>query len=254
MPNGDGEDKPGNCPFIPLIYDPGQEQTAPTVTISTPATTNVAVAAAETQGAVNTITLTATGTPNGGTYTWSSNNSNVTLTMANTATVTIQGVAQGASDITVTYALNGEDDTADQTIQVQQPNSTKLNTDSGNKPYACHYQNGTVAYTGVQRTVGYQLFDAATPPVTIAINGIPMVESFAMQNDGCGVGTPSVGNGPTTSGGKFGDEFLMCAEACDQTSPSYAPNCTTTITHTWTANGFPVFNHILTYACQSIVP
>jgi hypothetical protein len=89
----------------------------------------------------------------------------------------------------------------------------------------------------------------------IQINRIPMVESFSNLNDGCGYGGyPQVGNGPTMSGGKIGDSFAVCLESCNPSSSQYNPSCTTTMTHVWTANGFPVFDSTLTYAWKSITP
>ncbi len=48
VPNGDGEGTRKPCPVVPIIYDPGDGQVDPTVTISTLVATNVAVAAAGT--------------------------------------------------------------------------------------------------------------------------------------------------------------------------------------------------------------
>jgi len=230
----------------------GGEDPPPTVSVSGPS--SVAVASSGTSGALNTITITASGSPAGGTYSWTASNGNVSLSNANTASVTVTGVAQGSAIVKVTYSSNDQDATNQQTVNSQQPASVLQNTDSGNQAYTCHFTDGTVAYTGVQRTVGYQLYDSASPAAQIQINGIPMVESFSNLNDGCGVGYPTPEGGPTTSGGKFGDGFLICAESCDPSSSNYKPSCTTTMTHVWTANGFPVFNSTLTYACKSITP
>jgi hypothetical protein len=227
----------------------------PTVSISGPS--SVALAAPNTPGAVNTIQLTATGNPTDGTstYSWMANNGNVTLTNDTTQTVTVQAASAGGTQISLTYTNNGVSVTANHPVVIQQPAATSLTRDTGNTTYACTLDNGSFAYNGVTRSVEYQVLDNNNSQ-RILIDGIPMVESFSSISNSCSKpDTPDVGNGPTYSGGKFGDLFRMCDAVCYPADPNYNPNgCARKVNHTWTANGFPVFNSVLTYTCTSITP
>ena len=141
----------------------------------------------------------------------------------------------------------------DGVVTVQKPGGFSVVSDTGNQGYQCYYADGSPAYTGVQRTVNYQLLDTNGNPITA--NGIPMTEFFSTIYDGCGLGTtPSTRNGPTFGGGKWGDGFVICAGACIPGSPSYNPSCQSTFNHEWDANGYAVLRRTVTFACQSINP
>lgn len=179
----------------------------------------------------------------------------MTLSNANQATVTIQGASQGSSDVTVTYTLNGEDDTADQTITVQTPSALGIFSDTGTQNHNCYDGNNNVILKGRQRSVIYQVLDLNSQPIAIA--GIPMVEAFTPISNTCSaLNTPPVGNGPTLPGGHFGDDFAFCRSACLPADANLQPlgSCSLQVNHTWSANGLQVFNHTLTYTCTSITP
>lgn len=200
--------------------------------------------------------MTANGSPAGGSYSWTTSSSAVTLSGATTATVTVTASSAGQPTLTVKYTVNGQSATATQSMTVQQPAGYSVYGDSGNQTYACYNGDGSFAYNGVQRTVNYQLMDNTSPtPASIKINGIQMTEAFQTVNDGCGLGgAPPPVNGPTFGGGKWGDGFVLCVEVCKPSSPNYNPNCKSTFSHQWSADGTQVLNRTVTYSCTSITP
>lgn len=247
---GDVEVTAGGC----QVYGSGGFPVAPSVTISVGSNGSKIVTGGSSQPMTST-QLTATGNPGGGTYQWTTSTSAVSLSGATSATVTASASSAGNPTLTVTYTVNGQPATATQQISVQQPAGFSVISDTGNQPYQCTYQDGSPAYTGVQRSVFYQLQDTSSPPVSIKVNGVTMTESYSTLSDGCGLGqTPSIKNGPTFGGGEWGDGFVICTPACQPGSSGYNPTCQSTFSHQWKADGQLVLNRTVTYACQSITP
>jgi Bacterial Ig-like domain (group 2) len=200
---------------------------------------------------------------------WTSNNTSIATVNTSGLVTGVQGGATVIYSPSVSAPQGGEtqcfqqDETvcpyfewqANGTVTVQVPGGFSVITDTGNVAYQCKYDNGSNAYTGVTRTIYYQLLDNGTPAKPITINGIAMTESFSTITDGCDLGGPPTAvNGPTSGGGKWGDEFLLCTNFCNPNGTSYHPSCTSTFSHQWKANGTQVLNRTVTFACQSITP
>ena len=104
------------CPGPANFGGEAPAQVKPTVTISGP--TAVPISGS---GATNTATEVAAGSPGGGTYSWSSSGTGFTLSSTTSDTTMVSGVAKGTTTLTVTYTLNGESNSATQTVYIQVP-------------------------------------------------------------------------------------------------------------------------------------
>ena len=247
----EGTDTGTNCVEYDNYYqEPAPVTVKPSVTLSGPG--SVAIAVQGTPGGVNTVTYTAIGIPSGGNYSWTSNNSNVTLSNTGSSTVTIQGVNAGLSDVQVSYTLNDEDDTADQTITVQKP--TTLRASTGSQPFDCSQFGPSLAYNTNNALITYTVLDQNQAPITGI--SIPVAEHFIPGSNTCaGVpDTPTETSGSTNTSGVFGpDSLLLCSSSClpaVNSQPTGA--CSLNVSQTWTANGFSVQTKSVAYTCTGV--
>lgn len=204
--------------------------------------------------AITSNQITATGTPSGGTYSWTSNNSNVSLSNQNTATVTTTAATAGTSTITVTYTINNESTSGNMTVNVYQPSSVAVISDTGVQLNNVCY-SGANQYNGPARSVQYQL-QAMQNGSTVSMDApVHMAESFSVQSSP----PPSCGSAPAASSfttqSTFTDNFNYCSTQCLPVSNQQPQgSCTLALEHVWKANGFNVFDHTLTYTCTNITP
>ncbi len=206
-------------------------------------------------GAITSNAVTATGSPGGGTYSWTASNSNITLSNTASATVTTTAASTGSSVLTVTYTVNGVSQSATGTINVFQPSSVAIVSDSGvTATNTCF--SGTNQYNGPARSVTYQIQanqGGTTVPVTADVS---LSETFTVLSSP----PPSCGSTPTATQGlvshqTFTDNFNYCSTSCLPVQNSVPQgSCTLKLEHVWTANGFSIFDHTLTYTCTNITP
>lgn len=137
---------------------------------------------------------------------------------------------------------------------VRDPTSLAVVSDSGTQlTYDCPPADGGYA-CGAQRQILYQLRDALGP---IAIQGIPLSESFTAGADGCSLNSsvPSPGSPFTTSAGDFPnpDKLWLCSTTCSAGSCPPVGSCTAAFTQVWSANGIPVRTNALDYECSKVL-
>ena len=249
--------------YVNAVVEAGSCQSSPmngggnvTPSISYSNLKDLALAAAGAQGGITSNQVTATGQPSGGTYSWSSNNSNVSLSNTTSATVTMTAAAAGTSTVTVTYTQNSQSVSASMTVNVFQPSSVSILSDTGSTASHVCYAGTSNQYYGPARSVQYQIQatnqSGNTVPVSAAVT---MAESFtpvAGPPPSCG-SAPSPTSFPTQQ--TFTDNFNYCSSSCLPVANNTPKgSCTLALQHVWTANGFPVFNHTLTYTCTSVTP
>lgn len=231
--------------------------TVPTVTSSGPANVTLSNESGAANG-TDTIQLTAVGSPTGGTYSWKSDNSHVTLTNISSAVVSVQAASAGTSNLTVIYTLNGESGTATEAVSVVQPSSVTITTDTQvQQTNACNNTTtGAFVYNGPTRTVDYmiqQTVGGSPQPLNASVNITETFTRLTTSGNSCGAAPP-----PTTNRvvpGHFPDIFTNCSVACLPAVNSLPTgSCTSAFEHVWTANGFPIFDHTVTYTCTNIVP
>jgi hypothetical protein len=239
------------CKFVPQNPQ-SSGNVKPTVAISGPSAVPLAVAG--TPNAVNTIQLQANPTPVGGTYSWTAS-AGVTLTNSTSQTATVTSTAAGSSTITVTYSLNGRTASATTSVSVQKPSALRTVSDAGaTQTFDCTPLG--LPYNGVQRLILYRVLDQSGI-VAIQFPNIPVVESFVPVSNTCNIqNTPAPGNGFTLSDGNFSgpDQLAMCSPQCLPADANHNPlgSCTISYRQTWKANGYEVFNKLITDTCTSV--
>lgn len=224
----------------------------PTVTVTN--YKNLALANGGAQSAGTSNQVTAVGSPSGGTYSWTSDNTNIRLSNQTSATVTTDAVTAGASNLKVTYTVSGYTASATNSIQVSRPTSLAVTSDTQVQlSHGCY--SGANYYNGPARTVGYTIQTTQNGQTVPLTADVYMAETFRVL----GSPPPSCGATPATSqfviNQTFPDNFNYCSTNCLPVRNSVPQGkCTLSLEHVWTANGFPVFDHTLTYTCQNITP
>ena len=227
--------------------------TKPSITYSN--LKDLALASAGATGAITSNQVTASGNPGGGTYSWTISNSNVSITNATSATVTTTAAAAGTSALTVTYTVNGQSNSATGTINVFQPSQVSIVSDTGVTATNICY-TGANQYNGPARVVNYQVQanqNGTVVPVTATVSLSESFTPLSSPPPSCGAAPTPTQNLLTTQ--TFKDNFNYCSTYCLPVKSS-APQgaCTLALQHVWTANGFTIFNHTLTYTCTNITP
>lgn len=237
-----------NCPLQQFAPSGATDVT----TVASSNLKNLALGNAGSQGSITSNQVTAVGKPDGGTYSWTSDNANITLANASSSVVTTTAAAAGTSQLKVAYTVNGETATASGTINVFQPSSVAILSDTGvTATQACPQQ-----YNGPRRVVTYQI-QANQGNTTVPVDAdVSISESFTkLSSPGVSCGsTPDPTQGLVTHK-SFNDTFYYCSTAClpaQNNSPT--GRCTLALRHVWTANGFSIFDHTLTYTCTNITP
>lgn len=236
-----------------MEYETPQDGTStvtPTVSYSNLKDLTLAKAGSQSAGTSNQIT--ATGSPGGGSYSWTKNNNNISLANASGATVTTAAAAAGNSILTITYTVNGQSASANLTVNVFQPTSLAISTDTGVTANNLCY-SGTNAYNGPQRVVNYQIQGKAAGSTTLVPSDVQMAETFSVIT----TGNTSCGPAPAVTSfvthGSFSDTLNYCSTKClPVVNKVPKGTCTLALEHVWTANGFNVFDHTLTYSCTNI--
>ena len=199
--------------------------------------------------------ITAIGSPAGGSFSWSTNNANVMLTNTSSNVVTTTAASVGAATITTTYTLNGESTSGNVKVNVFQPSSITSVADPP-QTHVCY--SGASQYNGPAHQITYQIqstVNGASVPVT---SDVYMAETFTLlpRNPS---GPPSCGATPAisafTTNQTFNDTLNYCSTNClPARNQTPTGSCILQLEHVWTANGFPVFDHTLTYTCTNITP
>ena len=245
-----------HCPTS-TITSSGPDDTDPTVTTSGPP--DVALSNGESAGnSTNTVEITATGDPAGGTYQWTSSNGNVSLSNDTQAVVSATASSAGSSALSVVYTVSGVDSQPNVfTLNVVQPSSVVIVSDTGVQlTNICYPGVSTQQYKGPQRQVVYNIEAVKNGTLQNTSATTLLSEQFTVlpsPSPSCG-STPSATTNAVVNG-QYSDTFNYCSPQCfPVVNQSPQGSCTLALHHTWTANGFTIFDHTLTYQCTNITP
>ena len=201
-------------------------------------------------GFVCSAPMTAQGNPAGGTYSWSTTSSNVTLSGTNLQTVTVIGQSESTTQnsviITVTYTLNRQQGTAQQSVTVQKP--TFMEFDSID--YSRAKSDCLPGNAGWEKRIIWQAKDRFHSAMRFAMATWDTLSNSTPNS--CSVPSQGIGTTPeeglaTDSSGKWPHKYGLCSPAC------VTGNCQVTGTQTYTVNGFQIsLNLNYTMTCTSI--